>query len=145
MSLGFARDCPEPSPQSQAVCGCGVQINEASFHSLDSIWYAVTSCSFVQRLSSIAPLDYVTPPFPGLYWPFPVRGTQANYLYHPEDIWRFTLLWTIILFEAVHMATSGHAVIMQWRSWKIVWVIPVLYAVVGGIEAVIAGSVVGGL
>jgi paraquat-inducible protein B len=43
------------------------------------------------------------------------------------------------------MATSGYAVIVQWKSWKIIWIVPILYAVIGGIEAVIAGSVVGGL
>jgi len=34
---------------------------------------------------------------------------------------------------------------MQWRNWKVIWVAPVLFTVVGGIEAVIAGNVVGGL
>lgn len=45
----------------------------------------------------------------------------------------------------MHLATSGFAVAIQWRSWKVIWVVPVIYLVVGSVEAVIAGSVVGGL
>ncbi|TKA77283.1 hypothetical protein B0A49_00982 [Cryomyces minteri] len=59
--------------------------------------------SFFKQVANTAPLDYISPPFPSLYWPFPVQGYQANYLYYARDI------------------------------------------CVGGIEAVIAGSVVGGL
>ncbi|KAJ9665774.1 hypothetical protein H2201_004082 [Coniosporium apollinis] len=107
---------------------------------------AERSMSFFDlRLTDPAPADYVRPLFPSLYWPFPVGGDQANYLYYAYDIWRFTLTWTLIFFGAVHLATSGYAVAMQWRSWKIIWIVPIIYAVVGGIEAVVAGSVVGGL
>ncbi|OJD36071.1 uncharacterized protein BKCO1_1300069 [Diplodia corticola] len=101
--------------------------------------------SFVYRTSNAAPADYETPPFPSLYWPFPVRGHQAYYLYDPGDVWRFTLLWTLIFYGAVHIATSGYAIIVQWRNWKVIWIIPVIFCVIGGIEAVIAGSIVGGL
>ncbi|KAF1983093.1 hypothetical protein K402DRAFT_424101 [Aulographum hederae CBS 113979] len=101
--------------------------------------------SFIPRLTSNIPLDYIPPQFPSLYWPFPISGTQAVYLYNPSDIWRFTLLWTLICFAAVHLAASGYAVVVQWKNWKIIWVVPVIYAVVGGAEAFIAGSVIGGL
>ncbi|KAL1643948.1 hypothetical protein SLS58_004623 [Diplodia intermedia] len=101
--------------------------------------------SFVYRMSNAAPGDYETPPFPSLYWPFPVRGHQAYYLYDPGDVWRFTLLWTLIFYGAVHLATSGYAIIVQWRNWKVIWIIPVIFCVIGGMEAVIAGSIVGGL
>ena len=103
------------------------------------------SNSFIQRISSEVPLDYVTPPFPGLYWPVPLRSVQANYLYHPDDVWRFTALWTLIFFEAIHLVVAGWACGVQWRNWKIIWITPVIYAVIGGIEALIAGSIVGGL
>ncbi|KAB2578452.1 putative integral membrane protein [Lasiodiplodia theobromae] len=101
--------------------------------------------SFVYRMTNAAPSDYETPPFPSLYWPFPVRGHQAYYLYDPGDVWRFTLLWTLIFYGAVHVATSGYAIAVQWRNWKVIWIIPVIFCVIGGIEAVIAGSIVGGL
>ncbi|OCK76534.1 hypothetical protein K432DRAFT_360214 [Lepidopterella palustris CBS 459.81] len=102
--------------------------------------------SFIFRpSSSLAPLDYITPSFPSLYWPLPIHGPQTYYLYHPSDIWRFTLLWTLLFYAAVHLAVAGWACVIQWRNWKTVWVVPALFAVVGGIEGVIAGSVVGGL
>jgi len=101
--------------------------------------------SFIQRISSAAPLDYTTPSFPSLYWPVPVRGPQAYYLYHPTDIWRFTTLWTLLFYAAVHFVVAGWACGVQWRNWKVVWVVPVIYAVLGGIEGVVAGSVIGGL
>jgi len=94
------------------------------------------------------PADYVTPPFPSLYWPFPLQNgysVNAYYLYHTTDIWRFTVIWTLLFFGAVHVAASGYAVAMLRRSWKLVWVVPVLYVVLAGIEAFLSGSMVGGL
>lgn len=98
-----------------------------------------------QHVATSEPPDYVVPSFPSLYWPFPVSGPQAYYLYHAYDIWRFTTVWHLVFFGAVHMATSGYAVIVQWRNWKLIWIVPLLYAIIGGIEAVAAGGVVGGL
>jgi hypothetical protein len=34
---------------------------------------------------------------------------------------------------------------VQWRSWKLMWVAPVLFLLVGGAEALISGVIVGGL
>ncbi|KAI9815521.1 MAG: hypothetical protein M1827_002655 [Pycnora praestabilis] len=90
-----------------------------------------------------APIDYTSPPFPSLYWPFKIKAGDANYLYYSSDIWRFTLLWTLIIYGTFHGAASGYAVIVQAKNWKIIWVVPILYAVVAGIEGVLAGSVVG--
>jgi hypothetical protein len=92
-----------------------------------------------------APRDYVVPPFPALYWPFPLNSGQASYLYHATDIWRFTVIWTLIFYGAVHFAAAGYAVIIGRKNWKVIWIVPVVYAVVGGTEAVLAGSIVGGL
>lgn len=92
--------------------------------------------------SSIAPDDYTTPPFPGLY-SFQTALTEPVYLYHSRDIWRFTLFWTIIIFEGFYLAASGYAVVVQWRNWKMMWIAPLLYMFVAGIQAVLAGSVVG--
>ena len=107
----------------------------------------LTTTSFLQSLtpSNPAPLDYVTPAFPSLYWPVPVNGVQANYLYHSTDIWRFTVVWTLVFFGAVHLAASGYAMVIQPRNWKVIWIAPLVYAAIGGLEAFIAGSVVGGL
>lgn len=60
-------------------------------------------------------------------------------------MWRFTLYWTLICVVGVHLVAAGYAVAVQYKNWKIIWVVPVMYLVVGGIEALIAGNVVGGL
>ncbi len=91
------------------------------------------------------PLSYVPPPFPSLYWPFPVGGDQTRYLYDAGSIWRYTLYWTLVCVVGVHLAAAGYACMVQYRNWKIIWVVPIIYLIIGGIEALIAGNVVGGL
>ncbi len=99
------------------------------------------------RISNPAPLDYVTPKFPSLYWPFDVKPGVANYLYFAEDIWRFTLFWTLIIYAGFHAATAAFAMLMQIgkgrRAFKWVWIIPIACALIAGIEALLAGSFVG--
>jgi hypothetical protein len=92
---------------------------------------------------SIIPANYTTPKFPSLYTSIPYILNDPQYLYRIQDIWRFTLLWTIILFEGCHLAASGYAVMVQWTNWKIMWLVPLVYMLVAGVEAVLAGSVVG--
>ena len=89
------------------------------------------------------PPGYKTPPFPSLYWFINGKAHEPQYLYHMSDIWRFTLFWTIIVFELCHVAASGYAVIVQWRNWKIMWIVPLVYMITAGIEAVLAGTAVG--
>lgn len=91
------------------------------------------------------PLAYTTPGFPSLYWPFPVGGTQISYLYYGHDIWKFTLYWTYITVVGVHFIAALYACLVQRKNWKIIWVVPLVYVVIGAIEATIAGNVVGGL
>ena len=43
------------------------------------------------------------------------------------------------------MAAAGYACVIQYRNWKVIWVVPIVYLIIGGIEALIAGNVVGGL
>ncbi len=99
------------------------------------------------RISDPAPLDYETPPFPSLYWPLDARPGVASYLYYVRDIWRFTLIWTLIFYAAFHIATAALAVCMQVgkgkKAFRWVWSIPIAYAAIAGIEAVLAGSIVG--
>lgn len=118
------------------------------------------------------PENYKTPSFPSLYWLIgPDNLVQPRYLYHVRDIWRFTLFWTIIIFEAVHLLAGTYAVVIVWwggrdrpkrkgkentegkefkrvgaeslKKFKVLWVVPVVYGIVAGVEAVLAGSVVG--
>ncbi|KAH9827681.1 integral membrane protein, partial [Teratosphaeria destructans] len=105
------------------------------------------------------PQGYVPLQFPALYWPFPVSGTQVRYLYDAHDIWRFTLYWTLISIVGVHMVAAAYAMAMQVHqlrrlrmkgrkvtgTWWVIGAIPVVYLIAGGIEALIAGNVVGGL
>lgn len=92
---------------------------------------------------SIIPENYQTPAFPSLYSLIPPIRDEPQYLYRIPDIWRFTLFWTIIFFQGFHLAASGYAVMVQWRNWKTMWLVPVVYMLVAGVEAVLAGSVVG--
>ncbi|KAF1961711.1 hypothetical protein CC80DRAFT_488147 [Byssothecium circinans] len=101
--------------------------------------------SFIQRARSSAPQGYVTPEFPSLYWPSPIRGSQHVYLYYPNDVWRFTILWTVIFFSVIHFAAAAWASVVQWRNWRLIWITPVIYVGIGSIEGFIAGSAVGGL
>lgn len=94
------------------------------------------------RPSTIPP-DYRTPSFPSLYSFIPSVLDDPQYLYRIKDIWRFTLFWTIIFYQGFHLAASGYAVVVQWRNWKFMWLVPVVYMLVAGVEAVLAGSVVG--
>ena len=101
----------------------------------------VLNC-FRSRLTHPVPENYTAPPFPSLSWPFDPKDSNA-YLYYSSDIWRYTLYWTLIVYAAFHFGASGYAVVIQWRNWKTMWTIPVVYAVMGGIEATLAGSIVG--
>ncbi|CAD6590948.1 MAG: hypothetical protein ASARMPREDX12_004801 [Alectoria sarmentosa] len=118
------------------------------------------------------PENYTTPSFPSLYWLIgPDDLVQPKFLYQVHDIWRFTLFWTIIIFETVHLLAGTYAVVIVWwggrnrlkedgkengekkrlkrcgegslKKIKVLWVVPVVYGIVAGVEAVLAGSVVG--
>jgi hypothetical protein len=46
-----------------------------------------------------------------------------------------------------HLVVAAFAMLMQLgkgkRAWQYVWIIPLFYAVISGIEAILAGSIVG--
>lgn len=87
------------------------------------------------------PSDYHPPRFPSLSWP------DTYIIYTVYDSWRFTLVWTLILFTAFHLSTTTIALLMQVgkpRSrWKYLVAVPIVSVVVAGVEALVAGSVVG--
>lgn len=90
------------------------------------------------------PINYRVPPFPSLYAIFPTKSTDAShYLYYTQDIWRYTLYWTFIFFAATHLAVALCALVMGCRNWKTAWIVPIIYGVIGAIEALISGSIVG--
>ncbi|KAM0716521.1 hypothetical protein Q7P37_007966 [Cladosporium fusiforme] len=103
------------------------------------------SNSFLKTVVDPQPLSYEPPQFPSLYWPFPVSGTQTVYLYDAWSIFRFTLLWTLIDVIGVHLIAATYAMMIQWKNWRLIWITPIVFGIIGGIEALIAGSVVGGV
>lgn len=86
---------------------------------------------------------YVAPKFPALYWPIGVLPGIPQYLYGVKDPWRFTLFWTLLVFEACHLAACGYAFAVQWRNWRLMLGVMLLYAVLAGVEALMAGSFIG--
>jgi hypothetical protein len=94
-------------------------------------------------VKSAAPAGYTTPEFPSLYWPLPVGASY--YLYQPGDILRFTVYWTLLLVCGIHLIVALWACIVQWRNWKLIWIVPALFVVFGGVEALVSGAIVGGL
>lgn len=99
------------------------------------------------RISSdYPPKNYTTPPWPSLLWP-PQEQTLEGSLYYLSDVWRFTLIWTFVIYALVHLGAAAIALIMQLgkarANWKFLWMIPTVYMVLAGIEALFAGTVVG--
>ncbi|KAK8114082.1 hypothetical protein PG999_006151, partial [Apiospora kogelbergensis] len=90
------------------------------------------------------PSNYRVPAFPSLSWP-PESCYYA--LYNIWDSWRFTLLWTVILYAIFHIGAAAAALAMQVgkrrTTWKYMWTVPVLYAFIAGIEALFTGTITG--
>jgi len=87
------------------------------------------------------PANYTTPSFPSLYWPISPSPDEPQFLYYSNDIWHFTLLWTLALYAGFHLASGVYAFFMMPSKMSLG--IPVVFAIVGGIEATMAGSIVG--
>ncbi|KAJ5660191.1 hypothetical protein N7507_006642 [Penicillium longicatenatum] len=93
--------------------------------------------------SNRVPINYNTPSFPSLYSPLPYHHKEAYYLYYTTDIWRFTLYWTLIFYGVTHLVVAGCAILTHFRNWSVIWLVPLLYGVVAGLEALLSGSIVG--
>ena len=52
-----------------------------------------------------------------------------------------------MLYAIFHLAAAGVALLMQvgkgQSAWKFIWAVPVVYALIAGLEAAFAGSIVG--
>ncbi|OWT43244.1 hypothetical protein VFPPC_17593 [Pochonia chlamydosporia 170] len=94
------------------------------------------------------PPDYQTPPFPSLN----VKQLQDHTpdrrytLYHISDVWEFTVIWTLITYIFFHLgavlvAFFSHG--FNKSSWRFLWAVPIIYLLIAGIEAILAGSIVG--
>ncbi|KGQ08742.1 hypothetical protein BBAD15_g5925 [Beauveria bassiana D1-5] len=94
------------------------------------------------------PPNYKTPPFPSLnvHTLSDETGNKIYTLYHIGDIWRFTVVWTVIVYALFHMGAVMVAFMthgFKRRSWKLLWLAPIVYLSVAGLEAVLSGSIVG--
>ncbi|AEO57576.1 hypothetical protein MYCTH_2303885 [Thermothelomyces thermophilus ATCC 42464] len=96
------------------------------------------------RVRRDIPADYTVPPFPSLFWP---PQSAKIILYELDEMWKFTLFWTLILYGLFHLGAVGVAMLMQggkrMSSWKYLWLVPLVYALIAGAEALIAGTLVG--
>lgn len=101
------------------------------------------------------PYGYVeAPPWPSLYWPFGPNFNPLSLiadiphsLYYMKDIWRFTVLWSLIFAIAVYFPAGIWAYMMFLKShtfkWYMLVLVPLIFVVAGGLSSFIIGSIVG--
>ena len=99
-------------------------------------------------LPNTPPESYQTPRFPSLNVQtlYDTTSNKQYTLYYVIDVWWFTLLWTLILYAIFHMGAVLVAFFTHgWKksSWRYLWALPVIYLIVAGLQAVMAGSIVG--
>ncbi|KAH7023755.1 hypothetical protein EDB80DRAFT_807836 [Ilyonectria destructans] len=99
-------------------------------------------------LPNVPPETYSTPRFPSLNVQtlYDTTADKRYTLYYVLDVWRFTLMWTLVIYALFHMGAVLVAMFTHgWKksSWKYLWAVPVVYLVMAGLEAVMAGSIVG--
>lgn len=92
----------------------------------------------------MADSTYTAPGFPSLYWP---PQDYSYTLANLSDIWKFTLIWTVIIYAIFHIGVAAIALGMQIgkprSNWKYLWIVPVTYTLIAGSQALLAGSIVG--
>jgi hypothetical protein len=60
-----------------------------------------------------------------------------------KDIWRFTVFWTLIFFAVFYGAAGTWAcVVHRGKFTKTIW-IPLVYLLLGLVQALLSGTVVG--
>ncbi|PTB66357.1 hypothetical protein BBK36DRAFT_162227 [Trichoderma citrinoviride] len=96
----------------------------------------------------VPPANYTTPPFPSLnvHSLFDATPEKQFTLYFIGDVWRFTVIWTLITFALFHLGAVFIAMFTHgWKksSWKYLWITPIVYLGVAGLEAVVSGTIVG--
>ncbi|PNP37515.1 hypothetical protein TGAM01_v201159 [Trichoderma gamsii] len=96
----------------------------------------------------IPPRNYTTPRFPSLNVNtlFDSTPDKRYTLYYIGDVWRFTVIWTLITFALFHLGAVFIALFTHgWKksSWKYLWLTPIIYLGVAGLEALLSGTIVG--
>lgn len=98
--------------------------------------------------SNEPPAGYLPPRFPSLNIKTLIDPTpEKRYtLYHIYDAWRFTVIWTLVVYALFHLGVV--LITMFTHGWKkssrkYLWVTPIVYLFVAGLEAILSGSIVG--
>lgn len=94
------------------------------------------------------PEGYRTPRFPSLnvQTVYDRSPTRVYTLYYIHDVWRFTVIWTVIIYVLFHVAAVVIALFTHGRrisTWKYLWAVPIVYIVIAGLQALVTGSIVG--
>ena len=87
-------------------------------------------------------VGYTAPKFPSLTMSFLTDDVASEYLFYFQDIWKFTLWWTMIVFGAVYLASGVLAAVCQRSVFTGLFIV-VFYVAWGEVQAVVSGSVVG--
>lgn len=99
------------------------------------------------RAQNYPPTNYKVPSFPSINWQLRDLTDDHRWsLFYIRDIWRFTVIWTFIIYAAVHMGAAAITIAMHTNkrgSLTYLWAVPLFYAFVAGVQALCAGSVVG--
>ena len=95
-----------------------------------------------------APPDYETPKFPSLNVHTLYDSTERKEytLFYIRDVWRFTVIWTLIVYALFHLGAVMIALFTHGskkKSWKLLWITPIVYLSVAALEALLSGSIVG--
>ncbi|KAL7315926.1 hypothetical protein PS15m_005086 [Mucor circinelloides] len=94
------------------------------------------------------------PPWPSLYWPFGPDFDPLNLvadishsLYYLKDIWRFTMIWSLLFSLAIYLPAGIWAFIMLAKSrtlkWYVLVTIPFIFVLGGSIASFVIGSIMG--
>jgi hypothetical protein len=94
------------------------------------------------------PSGYQTPSFPSLnvQTVYDTTPQRIYTLYYIRDVWRFTVIWTVIIYAVFHLAAVVIALFTHGRrmsTWKYLWAVPIIYIITAGLQAVVTGSIVG--
>ncbi|KAJ6446628.1 hypothetical protein O9K51_01401 [Purpureocillium lavendulum] len=94
------------------------------------------------------PDGYRSPRFPSLNVRALTDPTKDHEftLYYIKDVWKFTVTWTLITYALFHLGAVVVAMLThRWKksSWTYIWAVPLVYLITAGLEALLAGSVVG--
>lgn len=109
---------------------------------------AIPAAADAPRQMISPPAGYSTPRFPSLNIDtlYDETDDRRYTLYYIADVWYYTTLWTLIVYIFFHLGAVGIAMFTHsWTksSWKYIWVVPLSYILVAGVEALISGSIVG--